>query len=491
MRILPIVLALLVSTPAFAQDSALSPRDLGPLEVQGDPHQPIPPKMRRVAPVVKVVRGPFTSVQVNVDGSGQDILGDAANEPSLAVDPNDPQRIVVGWRQFDSILSDFREAGFAASADGGFSWTAGEIESGTFRSDPVLVADQLGNFYYYSLSLPGGGLQCDSFRSIDGGTSWEAPVFAFGGDKAWVEIDLGVSAGAGNFYAAWSPFFGCCGDDIANRSNDAVLSFENPVQIPGQPVFGVTAVGLDGEVYVAGAGATFAEVVVSRSTNATDDGATLAFEQLATVDLGGALIVSSGPNPGGLLGQVWIAVDTSPLPSRSRGDVYLLASVDPPGPDPLDVRFARSSDGGLTWSAPITLNDDGATNAWQWFGTLAVAPDGRLDAIWNDTRNAADFGPGGAFASELYYASSSDGGLTWSTNRALSPLFDPHLGFPQQQKIGDYYDMISDSLGAHIAYSATFAGEENVYYLRLRLDAEIFANGFEGGDTTAWSAAMP
>ena len=38
---------------------------------------------------------PANGIQVNIDVMGNDILGDAANEPSIAVDPNDPNRIPV------------------------------------------------------------------------------------------------------------------------------------------------------------------------------------------------------------------------------------------------------------------------------------------------------------------------------------------------------------------------------------------------------------
>src|SRR5438105_15194520 len=37
--------------------------------------------------------GPFTSYQVNVNSNGQNITGDAANEPSIAVDPTDRNRM--------------------------------------------------------------------------------------------------------------------------------------------------------------------------------------------------------------------------------------------------------------------------------------------------------------------------------------------------------------------------------------------------------------
>ncbi len=48
------------------------------------------------------------SHQVNVNAQGLNILGDAANEPSIAVDPTAPNRIAIGWRQFDTIASNFR-----------------------------------------------------------------------------------------------------------------------------------------------------------------------------------------------------------------------------------------------------------------------------------------------------------------------------------------------------------------------------------------------
>ena len=87
---------------------------------------------------------------------------------------------------------------------------------------------------------------------------------------------------------------------------------------------------------------------------------------------------------------------------------------------------------------------------------------------------------------------STDGGLTWSVNEVLSPSFNPLLGWPQQNKLGDYYDMVSTNDAAHVAYAATFNGEQDVYYLRIVTgDGAIFADGFESGDTSAWSAASP
>ena len=117
-------------------------RDLSNLrqEIPDDPPG-IPSKGPRSAATPWVQNG-FVSVQVNVDAQGNNIVGDAANEPSIAIDPTDPDKIVIGWRQFDTIASNFRQAGRAYSHNRGLNWTSpGVLQPGAFRSDPVLDGD--------------------------------------------------------------------------------------------------------------------------------------------------------------------------------------------------------------------------------------------------------------------------------------------------------------------------------------------------------------
>ena len=121
--------------------------------------------------------------------------------------------------------------------------------------------------------------------------------------------------------------------------------------------------------------------------------------------------------------------------------------------------FARSTNGGVSFSSPIKINDDPGTSAYQWFGTMSVAPNGRIDVIWLDTRDNP-----GTYLSALYYSKSTNGGVTWSPNERLSGFFDPHVGWPQQNKMGDYFNMVSDINGASLAWAATFNGEQDVYY---------------------------
>jgi len=441
------------------------------LEKPGQP--PAPASPRRISPAPLLTRGGYVSVQVNVDDFGNNIVDDAANEPTIAVDPTNPNIIVIGWRQFDSILSDFREAGWAYSHDAGRTWTfPGVLEDGVFRSDPVLDSDREGNFYFYSL---GSAFQCDLFTSTDGGVSWDGPVFAYGGDKPWMIVDKTDSVGRGHVYVSWSRYGNNYYPNQFTRSTDEGATWLYPVQVPPlQPMWGTFAIDSNGDLYVCGYDYPNDMMLLEKSTDAKLAEESPTFDFWVEVDLGGPLVFQAAPNPGGLLGQVWLVVDQSDGPTA--GNVYMLASVDPPGPDPMDVMFARSEDGGQTWSPPVRVNDDPAgTNAWQWFGTMSVAPDGRIDAIWNDTRSS-----GQANIGELYYSCSMDGGVTWSENIPLSPSFDSHVGWPQQNKLGDYYHMISDVVGANLAWAATFNGEEDIYFLRI---GDFDCNGNGIGDS--------
>jgi hypothetical protein len=408
--------------------------------------------------------GIATTFQVNVDGAGANIVGDAANEPSIAVDPNNPNVMAIGWRQFDTIASNFRQAGWAYTTDGGRTWTSpGVLEPGVFRSDPVLGFDATGVFYYNSLKVIGNDFSTQMFTSVDGGMTWGAPVKAWGGDKLWFTVDRTGSVGHGNIYAAWNTAAGCCNDSTFNRSTDGALSFEYPEPIRGFPIFGTLDVDSNGDVYVVGVNnIIFSTFYCVKSASAKYAAATPTFGSPVAVPMLGTLDLGAPPNPDGLLGQVNVAVDRSGGPNH--GNVYMLSTVKPSfGTDPLDVHFSRSTDGGQTWSIAQRINDDTSRpSSWQWFATMSVAPNGRIDVIWNDNRDT-----GAATNAMLYYSFSIDGGLTWSVNQQLSPVWASNIGWPNQNKIGDYYDMVSDNVGASLAWAATFNGEQDVYYTRI------------------------
>ena len=144
------LLSLSLVSIALSQSAPQKPLPTEPLEKYDN----VPALLRRIelSPGMISQHDVFTSYQVNVNSSGQNIVGDAANEPSICVDPTNGNKIAIGWRQFNSVSSNFRQAGWGYTINGGTSWTfPGVLENNVFRSDPVLDSDDTGRFYYLSL----------------------------------------------------------------------------------------------------------------------------------------------------------------------------------------------------------------------------------------------------------------------------------------------------------------------------------------------------
>jgi hypothetical protein len=101
-------LVCLTSVSAQTQTWQLNPKE--PLEKYDMP----PAYIYRLETSPRMISqyGLFVSYQVNVDANGNNIVGDAANEPAIAVDPTDGNRMTVGWRQFNTVSSNCRQAGW-------------------------------------------------------------------------------------------------------------------------------------------------------------------------------------------------------------------------------------------------------------------------------------------------------------------------------------------------------------------------------------------
>src|SRR5581483_1253557 len=411
---------------------------------------PAPPRKIETSPRMVSQFGVFTSYQVNVDASGNNILGDAANEPSISVDPTDGNKMVIGWRQFNSIQSDFRQAGWGYTTDGGVHWTfPGVLENNVFRSDPVTHADEVGKFFYLSLqSDQNQSFFCDDvWHSTDGGQNWTQGGPGHGGDKQWFTIDKTGGPGHGFQYQFWSGFFPCDTGEF-NRSTDGGATWSTPMFLPNDTDTGALDVDSNGNLFIGGSDSS-GQFRCLRSSDAQNGNPTITFDQNTLVDLDGFLI-QGGINGIGLCGQTFIAVDRSG--TATNNNIYMLARVTPDFSSGTNVMFARSTDGGATFSPPHRINDDPVNpNKWHIFGTLSVAPNGRIDVVWLDTRNAAN-----NTDCQLFYSWSIDGGVTWAPNVAASDSFSSQAGFPQNQKIGDYITIVSDNTGGNVAYTATF-----------------------------------
>jgi hypothetical protein len=448
-----------ISLVAVASSQTLAPKPLPKEPLEKYDNSPSLSPAVATSPGLISQFGPYTSYQVNVNANGNNIVGDAANEPSICVDPTNGNKMSIGWRQFDSVSSNFRQAGFAHTTNGGRTWiSAGVLQRNVFRSDPVLNSDSAGHFFYLSLLQ---NFFDDLWRSLNGGQSWTNIAPADGGDKQWFVIDNTNSPGHGFQYQSWSTDGNNYGGRQFSRSINGGLTWMNPINIPNSPAWGTLDVDSNGNLFIGGVNLNTNQIWCIRSTNAKNGAVVPNFDQSAAVNLGGR-IVTGGINPLGIVGQVFLAVDRSG--TTTNNNIYMLASVQPAGfATGSDVMFARSTNGGQTFSAPRRINDDPVNHAkWHWFGTLSVAPNGRIDAVWLDTRNA-----GNNTNSQLFYSYSVDGGNTWSLNIAISNSFNPSLGYPNQAKLGDYITIVSDNAGANVAYAATFNGQEDIYYVRI------------------------
>src|SRR6266446_2742470 len=469
----------LLSGLAIASGAGLAPTHKvprnEPLEKYDNP--PAPARKIETSPRMISRYDTFTSYQVNVDANGQNILGDAANECAISVDPTNPSKMAIGWRQFNSVTSNFRQGGWGYTTNGGTTWTfPGVLENNVFRSDPVTNSNEVGTFFYLSL------LQtfCENmYRSTNGGQSWtelQADGLAGGGDKEWFTIDKTNGPGHGFQYQS-DDGGNCSGSGVQfQRSTDGGVTWQAPIVVPNGTDIGTLDVDTNGNLFIGGEG--FSTFYCVRSSNAQIGGQTPTFDRVTPVNMGGTLI-QGGINGVGLCGQLFLAIDRSGGPTNNN--IYMLASVVPSGRSTTDVMFARSTDGGLTFSAPHRVNDDPVNpSKWHWFGTFSVAPNGRLDAVWYDTRNAAN-----NTDSQLFYSFSTDGGVTWSANVAVSNSFNPFEGYPNQSKIGDYITIVSDNTGGNVAYAATFnfnsarnQHEEDVYYVRVAPSAPMAQSAF-------------
>lgn len=404
-------------------------------------------------------RNGFVLHQVNVNGAGANILGDAGNEPSMTMDPTNPNKIAIGWRQFDNVASNFRQGGYGWSTDGGVTWGTGKHTPGTFRSDPVLDTTSNGIFHYNSLQQT---FFSDEFRSNNGGASYSLLGPATGGDKQWIIIDKTTGSGSGFIYQWWSTAGNNYGGRQFSRSTDGGTTWMNPINVPQSPIWGTLAIGPNGELYFAGTASGQPGLRFVKSLDAKNSAVTPTFSVVSPLPTNYDVNNGQAINPGGLSGQVSCRCDVSNRPTR--GNIYILSSLSyGSGTNPLDVFISRSTDGGTNWSSPLRVNQDPLNQGkYHWFGTLSVAPNGRLDATWFSTQEDPN-----NVLSALWYSSSLDAGVTWTAPVAVTDQFNSLVGWPNQNKMGDYMESISLNDSNNLAFACTLNGEQDVYFVKM------------------------
>ena len=336
--------------------------------------------------------------------------------------------ILVGFND-----GDLRGQAVAFSRDSGATWSGGRLPSfpGVIGNagDPALAVAPGGRIFHAYLAANAVGFIAIALAySDDGGATWNGPVNAsasLGGlssslDKPWMTVDnIAGSPFRGNIYVTCTRFVASGQDSISfMRSTDGGKTFSQALALSTIGASEVAAfqdlqgsfiaIGPNGEVYVSWYDTRVDGIRIARST---DGGATFSSPVTALSSIGfGSSYYVPGTFDVAAFGQV--AVDTSSGPNR--GAVYVTTNVlSFPGYD-LDVKLAHSGDGGITWDAPVRVNND-TTFTSQFQPAIAVAANGNVGVAFYDRRNDPN-----DVLTDVYLAISSDGGKTFPTQQRVT-----------------------------------------------------------------------
>jgi hypothetical protein len=386
------------------------------------------------------------------------------SETSISINPANPNQIVGGANEIFRLPM----RGYFSS-DGGATWGGVDLplpppisQNGfDFGSDPGVAWDLHGNVYYsyivvfFSASGSINGTEMAVARSSDGGRSWTATFFNQGGpgqfnDKPMIAVDTNPSSPHANtVYVAWDTTVNGNGGPSSSgiqfsRSTDGGRTFSTPLVVSdtnGGQRFGIGAdpfVGPDGRVYVAWHDISNAILVRSSA----DGGATFgAITTVAPTRIPFDALIPPQNSRGAL---VYPACGADRSTGPFRGRVYC-SWMDNNANGDTDIFLATSTNQGATWSAALTVNDDGG-GSFQFNQWLAVDPaTGAVDVSWNDSRND----PTNA-STNVFLAQSTNGGASVSANVKVTtaPTNETVTGADLGNQYGDYEGI--DALGGSI-----------------------------------------
>jgi hypothetical protein len=428
-------------------------------------------------------------------------------EPYLAVNPTDPDNLIGTWQQDRWSNGGARGLLAGVSFDGGATWTirqapfsrcsGGNVVNGgdwARATDPWITFGPDGVAYWMAMNITGGFSGMSVSRSFDGGDTWDAPVYLISSSGALFNDKNSITADptdASHVYATWDQLDSSTnsGPAVFTRTTDGGDSWEAVREI-WDPGFGAQTVGnvivvlpdgtvvnLFTEIHFASAQPDGATLRVIRST---DRGATwsapITVAEMLTV---GAEDPESGipVRSGGILGSIAVAPGgdlwLTWQDSRFSGVPCCVTPQNPPAPVD-SIVLARSTDGGLTWGAPVLVPADPQVQAFT--PTVHVADDGTIGVTYYDFRD--DPGNDGYALTSYWLATSEDDGVTW-TERRISGPFDLRIA-PNALGlfVGDYEGLRSSGSNFVPFFAQTFpdlGDRTNVYAVSLPTVAPAIA----------------
>lgn len=426
---------------------------------------------------------PRATVNTDVSQNNKSPVRDMATA-NVAVDPNDARHIaVVGgdWRLGSCNLY--------VSTDGGATFAVGKRSPLPAQFDTCtpnggtnawgIGFDKSGNILVALLAANRPSTDASSgsivlSRTSDNGTTWQSTLVKDNRQttppQGAAQVQLVIDQARNRVYVGWQgrnipapgyvPAFGAPGTqrrpEVAVSTDDGA-SFGQPVDVAGDPASTLglgngpnLALGPDGTVYAfyatSGAGKASPAVYTSQKpgmfvAKSTDGGAT--FSKAGTIattipTFFGFPAIAAAPYAHG--GTALVVVYEA-IASGSAGSQYQLR----------DIWSQNSTDGGSTWNAPLRVTDDdiGTDLGNKFVPGISSAPNGRFDAAWIDFRD-----DNGNLLTNTYYASSSDGGATWSKNVKVSDVrSDRHYGqFANNSDVRSNVNLASNNYAASIVW---------------------------------------
>jgi len=389
---------------------------------------------------------PFSSNCNSAAMSGTVYLN-AEVEPWLAVNPLNARNLIAVWQQDRWSNGGANALLTAVSLDAGLSWTIvsvpfSQCSGGIYEraTDPWVSFAPDGSAYQigYSFNQSNAGQAMLVSRSVDGGFSWSPPVTLLHDTAPGIEDDK-ESITADPFdahyaYAVWDRLTGLSSPNSANyrgpawsaRTTDGGASWE-AAKIIFDPGSDAQTIGNHIVVLPDGTLVNGFELVRNASTpllkdngiypaviRSTDRGATwsnailIAQAQpmgVSDVKTGvpvrtASVLPAFAVDPGsGMLYAVWEDAQFSNLAREG-------------------IAFASSSDGGLTWSTPLQVNQ--AANVQAFNPAIAVRADGTIAVTYFDFRTDSD--DSATLLTSLWRITSRDRGKTWTEVALIKPF---------------------------------------------------------------------
>ena len=381
---------------------------------------------------------------------------DYVDDPTVAFD--ETGELAVAWVDQEAKDIFFRRYASDGTAHAGAPVNVSRTP-GVFSWLPRLRTAEGGRAVYtlwQEIVFSGGSHGGEVFfaRSTDGGESFDSPINlsnSRAGDgkgrlteQYWHNgsLDLAVAA-SGTIYAAWTEYDGRL---WFSRSSDGGKSFSSPLRVSGSdaaPARGPSLAVEDGVVYLAWTVGEDAAADIHIATS-PDGGRRFAAPR--------AIAASDGHSD-----APKIAVDTA-------GVVHLVYAESPEGPfRPSHIRYARSADGGQSFTEPMDIS---GAQAGQYeslgFPYLAAEGEGNLYVAWEL------FPRLGRRSRGLGFTVSGDGGDSFVEPSVVPGTADPANGVNGSQQGLLMRKLAVGPEGALAIVNSTYRrGEESRIWLHL------------------------